>query len=238
MSLIALDASGPRAGLALLAADGVVLRSWTAKLKPGLIETLPLLLQEAAHSQAITDIAICTGPGSFTGLRTSIALAQGFAAGLGVPLWGVTAAAAYAQALPGLPRPLWVGIRARRGRLFLLRQGKAEAFADDALPVPSMPVAIAGEEAALVAAYLAAKGADVMLTGARLVDAAWVGCAALKQKAEGQAPGAAVPLYVDPPEAKLPAAGLRPPPLHEPDYRGRPRPCRRLGGDAQAGICA
>ncbi|WBO61196.1 hypothetical protein GT370_13615 [Acidocella sp. MX-AZ03] len=56
---------------------------WSAPLKPGLIETLPLLLQEAAAGQEITDIAICTGPGSFTGLRTSIALAQGFAAGAG-----------------------------------------------------------------------------------------------------------------------------------------------------------
>jgi len=213
VSLIALDASGSRAGLALLSEDGTALRRWSAKLKPGLIETLPLLLQEAAQGQGVTDIAICTGPGSFTGLRTSIALAQGFAAGLGATLWGVPAAAAYREALPQLSRPLWVAIRARRGRLFLLRDGKAEAFADSAVPVPDGPVAIAGEEAPWLAAYLAAKGVDVMLTSARLMDAAWVGRAALAQKAAGQAPGAALPLYVDPPEAKLPAAGLRPPPV-------------------------
>ena len=215
MSLIALDASGPRAGLALLTEDGAVLRSWTAQLKPGLIETLPLLLEEAACEQEITGIAVCTGPGSFTGLRTSIALAQGFAAGLGVALWGITAFEAYRLGLPALPRPLWVGIRARRGRLFLLRDGKAEAFADEALPVPGMPVAIAGEETPFLAAHLAAKGADVMLTSARLLDAAWVGQAALRQQAAGQAPapGAALPLYVDPPEAKLPKAGLRPQPV-------------------------
>ncbi len=213
MSLIALDASGPRAGLALLAADGVVQGRWSAPLKPGLIETLPLLLQEAAAGQEITDVAICTGPGSFTGLRTSIALAQGFAAGLGVPLWGVGAAEAYRQALPELTRPLWVGIRARRGRLFLLREGKAGAFAEGALPMPQGPVATAGEEAPLLAAALAAKGADVMLTSARLIDAAWIGRAALAQKLAGQVPAAALPLYVDPPEAKLPAAGLRPAPV-------------------------
>ena len=213
MSLIALDASGPRAGLALLAADGVVQGRWSAPLKPGLIETLPLLLQEAAAGQEITDVAICTGPGSFTGLRTSIALAQGFAAGLGVPLWGVGAAEAYRQALPELTRPLWVGIRARRGRLFLLREGKVGAFADEALPMSQGPVATAGEEAPLLAAALAAKGADVMLTSARLIDAAWIGRAALAQKLAGQVPAAALPLYVDPPEAKLPAAGLRPAPV-------------------------
>ncbi|MDE2319300.1 MAG: tRNA (adenosine(37)-N6)-threonylcarbamoyltransferase complex dimerization subunit type 1 TsaB [Rhodospirillales bacterium] len=213
MSLIALDASGPRAGLALLAEDGTVQGRWRAELKPGLIETLPLLLAEAARGQEITDIAVCTGPGSFTGLRTSIALAQGFAAGLGAPLWGVGAADAYEEALPELIRPLWVGIRARRGRLFLLRRGKAEAFADGDLPLPQGPVALAGEEAPFLAAALAAKGADVMLTNARLIDAAWVGRVALKQKAAGQAPGAALPLYVDPPEAKLPAVGLRPAPV-------------------------
>lgn len=213
MSLIALDASGPRAGLVLLAGDGAVQGRWSAPLKPGLIETLPLLLQEAARGRDITDIAICTGPGSFTGLRTSIALAQGFAAGLGAVLWGIPAAMAYARALPELSRPLWVGIRARRGRLFLLREGKAEAFADSDVPVPQGPVAIAGEEAPWLAATLAAKGANVMLTDARLIDAAWVGRAALAQKLAGQAPGAALPLYVDPPEAKLPAAGLRPAPV-------------------------
>ncbi len=213
MSLIALDASGPRAVLALLAEDGAVLGRWGAPLKPGLIETLPLLLQQAAKGQIITDIAICTGPGSFTGLRTSIALAQGFAAGLGATLWGVPAAEAYRQALPDISRPLWVGIRARRGRLFLLRGDKAEAFADAALPLPQGPVAIGGEEAPWLAASLAAQGADVMLTSARLIDAAWVGRAALARKAAGQAPGPALPLYIDPPEAKLPAAGLRPAPV-------------------------
>lgn len=213
MSLIALDASGPRAVLALLAGDGAVAGSWSAPLKPGLIETLPLLLREATSGQAITDIAICTGPGSFTGLRTSIALAQGFAAGLGVPLWGVPAAAAYGLAVAEQSRPLWVAIRARRGRLFLLREGKAEAFADADVPVPQGPVAIAGAEAPWLAASLAAKGADVMLTRARLLDAAWVGRAALARKQAGQAPGPALPLYIDPPEAKLPAAGLRPAPV-------------------------
>ncbi|MGE4481100.1 tRNA (adenosine(37)-N6)-threonylcarbamoyltransferase complex dimerization subunit type 1 TsaB [Acidocella sp.] len=213
MSLIALDASGSRAGLALLDGDGAVRGRWSAPLKPGLIETLPLLLQEATRGRTIAMVAVCTGPGSFTGLRTSIALAQGFAAGLGAMLWGVPAAAAYERGLPGLSRPLWVGIRARRGRLFLLREGRAEAFADMEVPPPRGPVAIAGEEAPFLAAMLAAKGADVMLTAARSIDAGWVGRAALAQQQAGQAPGAALPLYVDPPEAKLPAAGLRPAPL-------------------------
>ena len=214
MSLIALDASTSQAGLALLDENGIVLGNWTAPLKPGLIETLPLLLQNAAAGQTITDVAVCTGPGSFTGLRTSIALAQGFAAGLGATLWGLPVWDAYQQALPDLSLPLWVVIRARRGRLFLLRDsGKAEAFADDALPTPQGPIAVAGEEAPLAASLLGTHGVDVTLTGLSQPDAAYFGLAALRHKLAGHKPQAALPLYVDPPEAKLPAAGLRPAPL-------------------------
>lgn len=214
MSLIALDASTSQASLALLDKEGVVQGRWTAPLKPGLIETLPLLLQNAAAGQTITDVAICTGPGSFTGLRTSIALAQGFAAGVGANLWGIPAWEAYQEAQPDLHLPLWVVIRARRGRLFLLRDsGKAEAFADDALPTPQGSVAIAGEEAALAAALLTTRGVDVVLTGISQPDAVYVGLAARRHKLADDKPQAALPLYVDPPEAKLPAAGLRPAPL-------------------------
>lgn len=214
MSLIALDASGAQAGLALLDAAGQVKGRWSAPLKPGLVETLPMLLQEAMTGQNITDIAVCTGPGSFTGLRTSIALAQGFAAGLGASLWGVPAWDAYCELLPRLNRPLWVAVQARRGRLFLLKDGgKAEAFADDALPMPDGPVIIAGDAAVLAAASLSSRGADVTLAASLTPDAACVGLAALRHKQQGEPPKPALPLYVDPPEAKLPAAGLRPSPL-------------------------
>lgn len=214
MSLIALDASASEASLALLDQQGVALGRWTAPLKPGLIETLPLLLQSAVAGQNISDVAVCIGPGSFTGLRTSIALAQGFAAARGAVLWGIPAWEAYREALVGLDRPLWVCVRARRGRLFLLRDGiSPEAFADDSLPMPQGPVALAGGEAAFAASHLAARGADVTLTNAYLPDATYVGLAAHKHRRAADAPQAAAPLYVDPPEAKLPAAGLRPSPL-------------------------
>lgn len=213
MSCLALDASGPQAGLALLDDSGTLKGQWTTPLKPGLIETLPALLQEALAGQSVTDFAVCIGPGSFTGLRTSIALAQGVAAGLGIPLWGISTWDAYQEALPSLPHPLWVALRARRGRLFLLRDGRAEAVADEHLPLPTTPIYVAGEEAALVAQALRARGAESHLTDVGLINPLWVGQAALRQKQAGQSPTPALPLYVDPPEAKLPAAGLRPAPL-------------------------
>jgi tRNA threonylcarbamoyl adenosine modification protein YeaZ len=210
---LALDASGARAGLAVVDDDGAALASWSAPLKPGLIETLPRLLAEAVDGRQIDHVAVGIGPGSFTGLRTSLALAQGYCAAAGVPLWGVNAAAAYAVAFPQLHRPLWVVLRARKGRLFVLREGHEEAFADEDLPRPSMPIALAGDAAAEAAARLAARDADVLLTNARSINPLWVGRAAQAQRAMGQAPAPALPVYVDPPEAKLPAAGLRPPPV-------------------------
>jgi tRNA threonylcarbamoyl adenosine modification protein YeaZ len=213
VSWLGLDASGEQAGLAVVADDGTLLHRLVAPLRPGLIETLPLLLAEAAQAHRLTNIAVGTGPGSFTGLRTSIALAQGFAAAAGITLWGIAADAAFATAFPQLHRPLWVVRRARKGRLFLLRDGQAEAFADADLPLPPMPIALAGDAAALAAAILAARGADVLLTNARSIDPAWVARAGAARAAAGLAAQPALPAYIDPPEAKLPAGGLRPAPL-------------------------
>lgn len=213
MSWLGLDASGGRAGLAVLADDGTILHKVFAPLRPGLIETLPVLLAEAASAHAITNIAVGIGPGSFTGLRTSISLAQGFAAGSKIPVWGIPADAAYATAFPQLHRPLWVVLRARKNRIFVLRNGTAEAFADADIPRPSTPIALAGDVAAESAALLAARGSDVLLTNARAIDPAWTARAAIFCAAAGRPPQPAQPIYVDPPEAKLPAGGLRPAPL-------------------------
>jgi tRNA threonylcarbamoyladenosine biosynthesis protein TsaB len=213
VSWLALDASGSHAGLAVLADDGTVLHKVFAPLRPGLIETLPLLLDQAAKAYDITNIAVGTGPGSFTGLRTSISLAQGYAAAAQIPLWGIPSDAAYAIPFPQLHRPLWVTIRARKGRLFLLRDGTAEAHADADIPRPGFPVALAGDAAPETTARLAARGADVLLTNARAIDPVWVARAAISRAAAGLAPLPAQPAYIDPPEAKLPAGGLRPAPL-------------------------
>jgi tRNA A37 threonylcarbamoyladenosine modification protein TsaB len=170
-------------------------------------------LEAAVKTEAITHVAVTIGPGSFTGLRTAIALAQGYAAAAGLPLWGITLAEAYRTALPQLLHPLWVAVRARAGRIFLLRDNVAEAFADADLPLPAGMVALAGDAANDAAARLAARGGAVLLTNAKSLDPVWVAQAAMAQLGAGRAPAPAQPLYVDPPEAKLPAAGLRPAPV-------------------------
>jgi tRNA A37 threonylcarbamoyladenosine modification protein TsaB len=178
-----------------------------------LIETLPVLLQECLAGVTPDAVAVTVGPGSFTGLRTALALAQGFAAASGADLLGVTVDEAFGQGLPGVGRPLWVAIRARKGRIFLIRDGVAAAFADADVPLVRGPVALAGDAANDVAARLAAAGADVMLTNARAIDPVWVARAALARREAGLPAREALPVYVDAPEAKLPAGGLRPAPV-------------------------
>jgi tRNA threonylcarbamoyladenosine biosynthesis protein TsaB len=80
------------------------------------------------------------------------------------------------------------------------------------LPPASARVAVAGDAAPAVAARLAARDVDVMLTDARLPLARHVAVVAAQRLAGRLRPLPAQPLYVDPPEARLPAGGLRPPP--------------------------
>ncbi len=215
MNILSLDAALPRAGIAVSGAEGQVLAKRFAPGRPGLIETLPGLLADCIAEAAvpIEAVAVTIGPGSFTGLRTSIAIAQGYAAAAEIPLFGVTVDEAFAMAFPVLHRPLWVAIRARRDKIFLIRDGVAHGFADAGIPLARGPVAVAGNAANEVAARLAAAGCDVILTNARALEPSWVAAAARVRLAAGLAPRAALPVYVDPPEAKLPAGGLRPAPV-------------------------
>ncbi len=214
-AILAIDAAGLRAGVAILDTAGVTRARRIAEAKTGLTEILPQLLESCLDEAGLAPeaVAVTIGPGSFTGLRNAIALAQGYAAASGLPLLGVTVAEAFAAAFPTLHRPLWVAIRARRDRLFIIRDNVAEAFADADIPRIRAPIALAGDAANEVAARLAASGHDVMLTNGRRLDPVWVARAALTRQAAGLPPHPAQPIYVDPPEAKLPAGGLRPQPV-------------------------
>jgi tRNA threonylcarbamoyladenosine biosynthesis protein TsaB len=81
----------------------------------------------------IERIAVGVGPGSFTGLRVGIALAQGLAEGLGIPVVGVPSTKAMALAVPsGRGGSRCVLVDARKGELFLAAYDPAGA---ELLPV-------------------------------------------------------------------------------------------------------
>jgi tRNA threonylcarbamoyl adenosine modification protein YeaZ len=196
---------------AAIVQDEAVLAAETQRAVRGLPEIMPLMAARLIAQAGAPDlVAVVVGPGSFTGLRAGLALAHGLALGGMVPIVGVTVAEALAEALPSRGgRALWVAMDSRRGRIFLDRDGDLAAFALDAVPDAGGPVAVAGDAANPVAAWLAARGADVMLTSARRPAPPHVARVGLRRAAGGLHPLAPVPLYVDPPEAKLPAGGLR-----------------------------
>ena len=168
MRILALDAAMVRCSAALLD-DGAVVASRSAASGRGQQSALALMVAEIMADQAPLDaVAVSVGPGSFTGLRSAIALAHGLAAGV-CPVVGVTVAEALAEAVGDLRgRSLWTAIDSRRGRIFLDRDGALAAVELADLPRPEGPVAVAGDAAIAVASILAGRGFDVRLTDARV----------------------------------------------------------------------
>ncbi len=113
MKLLAFDTSTDRLSIAVSRDDGPAAGLWQqqgaggAQASAGLIAGVLELMQQAG--MALTELdAICfgCGPGSFTGLRTACAVAQGLAFGAGVPVLPVNSLLAVAEdardnALPG-----------------------------------------------------------------------------------------------------------------------------------------
>ena len=209
MRLLALDAALGPCSVALIE-DGFCLgtrsgpdsRAATAIL-PGLVQDL---LRE--HGPSFDAVAVTVGPGSFTGLRGALALANGLALGAGVPIVGVTIAEALLDGL-STTREVWVAVDSRRaGRVFLGRDGVMEAVLTSALPSPSGPAIVIGDAAgAIVSAWVAA-GRDAIPANQGAVDPEAVGRVASRRIAGDLATCAPQPLYIEPPEAR-PATMLR-----------------------------
>jgi tRNA threonylcarbamoyladenosine biosynthesis protein TsaB len=219
MRIFALDSAVSRCS-ATIVADGTVIAGQQQDLDRGHATVLAVMAQGCLRDAGLTAadldlVAVTVGPGSFTGIRGGIALAQGIGLAAGCPVIGVTVGESLAESLslPG-DRALWCAIPSRRGRVFLDtgRDVLPRALTD--LPDPPGPVAVAGPAAAEVAARLAARlaihgGADVMLTDAILPIGRHVAAVAERRFRGMLPPLAAEPLYIDAPEARLPAGGAR-----------------------------
>ena len=209
MRILALDSADARCS-ATIVTGGEVVAFYQQDLDRGHASVLAVMAQDCLrdaglHAADLDLIAVTVGPGSFTGIRGGLALAQGIGVAAGRPVVGVTVGEALADSLPHLGgRTLWSATISRRGRIFLEVANEVFSVAVTDLPNPPGPVAVAGRAAAEVASRLAARGVNVMLTDARLPAGRHIA-----QVAERRFRGAirtlsAEPLYVDPPEARLP----------------------------------
>lgn len=100
LKILAIDTATEACSAALLVGDKLFSR-WEEAPRDHTKKILPMVqavLEEAGLSLDQLDaIAFGRGPGSFTGVRIGISVAQGLAFGVGVPLIGVSTLAAMAQ---------------------------------------------------------------------------------------------------------------------------------------------
>ncbi len=121
MKILALEFSSERRGVAVL--DGGAVRGTIAATghTPSVLALVEEVLRQARlEREAIECIVVGLGPGSYTGIRMAIALAQGWGLARGVNLLGVSSAEALAATAhaTGLRGPIRLAIDAQRGDFY------------------------------------------------------------------------------------------------------------------------
>ncbi len=123
MRIVGIESSSRRGSVALLEDERLVASVEHEHPNNHAERLLPLLeqlLAEAGWPKSSLDrLGVGVGPGSFTGLRAGIALAEGLSVGLDRPLWGVGSLLAMARgALAEHSGPCCALLDARRDELF------------------------------------------------------------------------------------------------------------------------
>lgn len=154
LKILAVDTATEACSAALLVGEKVLSR-WEEAPRDHTRKILPMvqsLLDEAGSSLSELDaIAFGRGPGSFTGVRIGIGVAQGLAFGAGVPLIGISTLAAMAQGsyrLDGADSVL-TAIDARMDEVYFghyqLNEGRMQLVGEEVVSHPAALVAARGK---------------------------------------------------------------------------------------------
>jgi tRNA threonylcarbamoyladenosine biosynthesis protein TsaB len=200
MMWLALDTSLDACTIALVEGGRIVAQTQQI-IGKGHAEVLPLLLENLLQQQehpTVDAIAVCVGPGSFTGLRVGLAAAKALALAWAVPVHGVSSLDAVANgARAHHAGPLMIVHDAKRGQVY------AKSFASAALPDTE---ALSPENAAAAAmqAQLPIAGSGVALLHQHAPKLRAINCPAYPQPLDLVACAhlPAAPLYVRPPDAQ------------------------------------
>lgn len=187
MRILGIESSSRRGSVALLEGQRVIATLEHEAPNSHAERLLPLidqLLSEAGWLKTSLDrIGVGVGPGSFTGLRAGIALAEGLSVGLDLPLLGVGSLFSMAHgALRVQPGPCCALLDARREELFaaVYNTSQQELCAPVAVPIDGLAellhrfgvVTVVGEVAeGLAHGCQVARGATLDLPHARWVAA-------------------------------------------------------------------
>lgn len=120
-NLIAIETATEACSAALDIEGRIIERSEIAPRRHAelILPMIESLLAEAGISRAQLDaIAVGRGPGAFTGVRLAIAVAQGLALALDVPVVPVSSLAALAQDAPDAGAPILAVVDARMGEVY------------------------------------------------------------------------------------------------------------------------
>ncbi|MFM5225574.1 tRNA (adenosine(37)-N6)-threonylcarbamoyltransferase complex dimerization subunit type 1 TsaB [Aeromonas veronii] len=154
LKILAVDTATEACSAALLVGDKLFSR-WEETPRDHTRKILPMVqavLEDAGISLSDLDaIAFGRGPGSFTGVRIGISVAQGLAFGAGVPLIGISTLAAMAQGayrLDGAQQVL-TAIDARMNEVYFGRyeliDGRMQLVGDEVVSEPAALVDVRGK---------------------------------------------------------------------------------------------
>ncbi|MCF5849814.1 MULTISPECIES: tRNA (adenosine(37)-N6)-threonylcarbamoyltransferase complex dimerization subunit type 1 TsaB [Aeromonas] len=154
LKILAVDTATEACSAALLVGDKLFSR-WEEAPRDHTRKILPMVqavLADAGISLSDLDaIAFGRGPGSFTGVRIGISVAQGLAFGAGVPLIGISTLAAMAQGayrLDGAEQVL-TAIDARMNEVYFGRyeliDGRMQLVGDEVVSEPAALVDVRGK---------------------------------------------------------------------------------------------
>ncbi len=128
--ILAIDTATEFAGLALYDADTVWAEEIWHAARNHTVELMPRLrrmLQKAGlETGALEGIAVCVGPGSYTGVRIGVATAKGLALPHNLPLAGVPTLDITAYPHRRHPLPVVAIARAGRRRILVARYHRVE----------------------------------------------------------------------------------------------------------------
>jgi tRNA threonylcarbamoyladenosine biosynthesis protein TsaB len=213
VKLLAVDTALGGCSAALLK-DGNILSHVFEAMDRGHAERIAPMVQEVMQQAgtefaALDQLAVTTGPGTFTGQRVGLAFMRGLRLALKIPLTGITTLEAIAAAAMDETKKSKAAVihDARREEAYLLLQDGDQTVQ----PPVVMPFeqaiqrirafgacAVAGTGAATAIESL---GGDFALSTIRQPDALWVARLARMRPIPKDAPG---PLYLRAPDAKLP----------------------------------
>lgn len=215
MKLLGIDTALNACSVAIIDGSEVLASVTSAGGRGNAERLLPLLEQarlEADIDLAQLDgIAVTIGPGSFTGIRTALATARALGLALKIPVWGITTTETLSAAAAQLGFATIAVIDAKRGEVYIqcfaadgmaLAAPQLLSIAEAAAILPAGPAMLVGSGSALLKD--AAQRDDLQLSSvAPDPDPVLVARLAAGRPRPTASPS---PLYIRPPDAKLPSA--------------------------------